>query len=248
VRVAGNDIRPVVAQVQEHVEEMQADAGHQHRGNRHQQHLVAARVEPGTDQRALVPAEQALDAPERDRVDVPGVAGEISDAGHAAVVRRVETVVHARSNAQGRVSRIAMGGHQAGIAEQVVQRVGKALGLQHLLAVEPAAGADDRVAGAGEYRRVRIDRARARLEFADEAVMQAGELRFLCLLQAQVGEAAPDPDRQRAHQRLLDLAEPAHEAGEQLPRNAVGQQEIDVFLLQDAQHRGAHRHGPVTLS
>ncbi len=84
-----------------------------------------------------------------------------------------------------------------------------------------------------------IDRPRAGLQLADEAVVQAGEVRFLRLVQAQVGEQPPDRDRKVAHQRLLDPAEPAHEAGQQLARNAVGEQEIEVLLLQRSRRTAA---------
>ena len=55
---------------------------------------------------------------------------------------------------------------------------------------------------------------------------------FFASLQVEIGEQAPDADRQIAHQRLLDLAEPAHELRGQPARNAVGEQEVDVLLLQ----------------
>ena len=58
-----------------------------------------------------------------------------------------------------------------------------------------------------------IDRARAVFQFAGEAVVQAAELRLLGLAQIEVGEQPPQRDREVAHQRLLDLAEPADEAG-----------------------------------
>ena len=51
--------------------------------------------------------------------------------------------------------------------------------------------------------------------------------------------------REIAHQGLLDPAEPAHEPGQQAPGDAVGQQEIDVFLLKHTQHLGSQCHGPV---
>ena len=58
------------------------------------------------------------------------------------------------------------------------------------------------------------------------------KLRLLRLAQVEIGEQAPDADRQVAHQRLLDLAEPAHEPGQQPARDAVGQQEVEVLLLE----------------
>ena len=88
-----------------------------------------------------------------------------------------------------------------------------------------------------------IDRPGAVLQLAGEAVVQARELGLLRLAQVEVGEQPPEPDRQVAHERLLDLAEPAHEPGRQPPRNAVGQQEIEVFLLEDLAISDADCHG-----
>ena len=69
---------------------------------------------------------------------------------------------------------------------------------------------------------------------------------FLRLAQVEIGEQPPHADRQVAHQRLLDLAEPAHESRQQAARNAVGEQEIDVLLLRvHSQNRDADRHGAV---
>ncbi len=67
-----------------------------------------------------------LDALERDRVHVPGVAGDVGDALDAAVVRRVEAVVHARGDAQRHVT-CRRGRRRRGrvVAEQLGQRVGE---------------------------------------------------------------------------------------------------------------------------
>ena len=61
--------------------------------------------------------------------------------------------------------------------------------------------------------------------------MQALESRLLGFAEVEVGEQAPQEDAGRAQPRLLDPAQPAHELRQPAPRNAVGQQEIDVFLL-----------------
>ena len=58
---------------------------------------------------ALVLAEQLLDALERDRVDVPGVAGDVGHLLDAAVMRRVEAVIHARGQPQRDVAAVAVG-------------------------------------------------------------------------------------------------------------------------------------------
>ena len=75
--------------------------------------------------------------------------------------------------------------------------------------------------------------------------MHAAEFRAPRLPQIEIGEEAPEADGDVPHQRLLDLAEPAHETRQQLARNAVGQQEIDVFLRNDLKERVFHCHGTV---
>jgi hypothetical protein len=73
---------------------MQTDAGHQYGGDRHQGHGVRA-GKRGLENGALVLAEQPFDPPQRDGIDIPGVAGNVGDAIDAAVVWGVEAVVHA---------------------------------------------------------------------------------------------------------------------------------------------------------
>ena len=95
---------------------------------------VASRV---SDHRALVLAEQPLDPLQRDRIDVPGVA---MDEGHLldpAVMRRVEAVIHARRQPQRDEAAVAVLLDQRGIAEQVEQRVGRALDLEQLGVRDP---------------------------------------------------------------------------------------------------------------
>src|SRR5262249_46055199 len=131
-------------------------------------------------------------------------------------------------------------------AEQVRQRVGKSLDLIEAGAGDRAGRADDRVTRADEDFGVVVDRARALPELPDEAIVQAAKTRLLRLAQVQVGEEAPQGDRQVAHQRLFDPAEPAHELRGQPAGNPVGEQEIEVLLLQQTQNPGAKRHRAVT--
>ena len=91
--------------------------------------------------------------------------------------------------------------------------------------------ADDGVARADHDLRVGIGRAQARLELAGEAVVQALEFGLFGLGQIEIGKQPPAGDRGVADHRILDLAEPAHEPGQRRPRNAVGQQEVEVLLL-----------------
>ena len=72
--------------VERHGETVQPDAGDQDRGDRHQGHAIAV-AQPSLDHRALVLAEQPLDPLQRDRIDVPGVPGNVSDPFDAQIMR-----------------------------------------------------------------------------------------------------------------------------------------------------------------
>ncbi len=56
-------------------------------------------------------------------------------------------------------------------------------------------------------------------KFARKAVVQALELGLFGFRQIEVGEQPPAGDRQVPDIRILDLAEPAHEAGQRRPRD-----------------------------
>jgi hypothetical protein len=44
---------------------------------------------------------------------------------------------------------------------------------------------------------------------------------------------------------MLDAAQPADEQGQPAPRNAIGQQEVQVLVLDDTVYQGARRHRSV---
>ena len=69
-------------------------------------------------QRAFVLAEQLFDPAQRDRIDVPGVAGNVGHLLDAAIMRRVEAVVHARGQPQRDVAAVAVGLDQVGVASR----------------------------------------------------------------------------------------------------------------------------------
>jgi hypothetical protein len=123
----------------------------------------------------------------------------------------MEAVIHARGQAQRRVLAFLVVAHQLRIAQQIEQRVRESLRLQHGTLPHPPAGADQRIAGADQNMRVRIDGAYAVLEFADEAIVQAFEVRLFCLAQIKIGEQPPQGDARAAHPGVLDPAQPAHE-------------------------------------
>jgi hypothetical protein len=67
---------------------------------------------------------------------------------------------------------------KCGIAEQVEDRIRRALDLKHLTIRNPAEGTDNRIARARDDVGIRIERPQARLELARETVMQAFEIRL----------------------------------------------------------------------
>ena len=77
------------------------------------------------------------------------------------------------------------------------------------------------------------DDARAGLEFAGEAVVHAFEMLLFRITEIQVGEKLPRFEREAADERLLDFAEAAHEPRDEQPGDAVGEQKVEFFLLQD---------------
>src|SRR6266436_3637731 len=91
---------------------------------------------------------------------------------------RMESVIHARGQSQRHVATIPMQFDRIAVAHEIVQRVRKALDLIEGGVRDRAAGADDRVTRADENLRTGIDRPFAVLEFADEAIVHASEMRF----------------------------------------------------------------------
>ena len=158
----------------------------------------------------------------------------------------MEAVVHARRQPQRHVRSVQVAVHQLLIAQQVHQRVGKSLGLQHRSAGDRAHGANDSVARAHQYGGVGVDAARTVLELAREAFMQAPEAGAARFAQVELAEQPPQRQAQLAHQRLLDAAQPAGEQRQPAARQAVGEQEVQVFLLRDLGDYLAWRHRTVT--
>ena len=154
----------------------------------------------------------------------------------------MKAVVHARGQAQRDVDPVAETLDHLGVAQQLLQLVREALGLYHLRSFDRAAGTDDAVGRADGDIRIAVDSARALLEFTRETVMHALEMGLAGLAQVEVGQVFPDGYRNRAHQWLLDLAEPADELRQRAARKAVGDQEIQIFLAKKLMDGGANRH------
>ncbi len=245
IHVAVELVRTAMARMQQRRDEVQSQAGDQHRGDGHNRQRPAAAIQARADDRPFVSAEDALDAGKRVRVNVPDVAGKVRHVRNTAVVRGVEPVVHAGREPQRHVGPRGELLRQRGVAQKFLQRVARALRLQRHPSFHRTAGADDGVAGADEDIGARIHRAGAFLQFAREAVVQAAERGPARVRQVEVREQLPRGDRRIAHERLFDLAEPSHETRQGRPGNAVGQREVEWFVPHQRLDECAEIHGAV---
>ena len=113
----------------------------------------------------------------------------------------------------------------------------EALDLKDLAIGHATTRPDNGIAGADDDVRVHIDRTRAILQRAGEAIMHASKSGLSRVAQIEIGKELPHEHRDIAHERLLDPAEPTHEAGQRAPGDAVGQQEVQLLLLQKIHYR-----------
>ena len=90
---------------------------------------------------------------------------------------------------------------------------------------------DDRIAGADQNVRIHHDRPRPVFQLPGEAVMHAAKRGLLRIAEVEIGEEAPDTEREAANQRMLDPAEPTHEPGRHSPGDPIGEKEVQVLLL-----------------
>ena len=107
-------------------------------------------------------------------------------------------------------------------------------------------GADDAIARTDQDRRVGVGWPQAGLELARKAVVQAFETHLARFGEIEIGKQPPAGDREIADKGLFDLAEPAHEPCQRRPRNAVGQEKIQVFLLRQDRDEAFDCHESVS--
>src|SRR5262245_46244323 len=82
-------------EVEHNRNEMQPDTGHKNGSNRHECYIQVWSGKLERKDRALIFAEQLFDALECNRIDVPGIAGNISHDTNPAVTGCVKPMVHA---------------------------------------------------------------------------------------------------------------------------------------------------------
>src|SRR5258708_4640102 len=100
-------------------------------------------------------------------------------------MRRMKAVIHGRSKPQRDVSAVAVRADEPRIADQLLQRVGKPLDLEQFGTGDWPGRTDDRIARANQDLRIAVDRPRAILELADEAVVHAAEFSLFGLAQVE---------------------------------------------------------------
>lgn len=232
VGAAGNTVGTAVLELERVLKEVQLNAGDQNGGDRHQRHAQAAVVEAQINDGAFVFAVKPFDAFEGDRIDIPSIARNVGDAVDMAVVRGVKAMVHGGLEAQGDVGAVAVAVDQIGLGEQVLEAVRETLGLIKGGAFDLAERADDGVTWAAQGIESRVNGAGAVFELANKTVVQAFKTALLGLVEIEVvGKQTPHGQRHAADQRLLNARKPTHKPCGQATRNAVGEEEIDLFLL-----------------
>ena len=159
-----------------------------------------------------------------------------------AIMRRVKSVIHARGQPQRDELPVAVLLSQRRIAEQVRQRIGRALDLVEFVVANSSERADNAIRRADHDRRIGIGRPQAGTKLAGETVVHALEFALPGFRKVELGEQPPACDRQVAHERIFDLAEPAHEAGQRGARDTIGQEEIEIFLLCEGGDESFHCH------
>ena len=153
--VARDDVRAAVAQVQPYVEKLQTNARDQDGRHGHQgEQRARGRSRQRMTARSFLQNSRSTRL-QRDGIHVPRVARDVRHLLHAAVVGRVKAVIHARGQPQRREPPAAVVAHQLIVAQQIRQRIRKALRLQHRSVLHPAAGAHQRIAGTRQHARDR---------------------------------------------------------------------------------------------
>ena len=130
-----------------------------------------------------------------------------------------------------------------GRLQQLSERIAEPLGLKQLALLDVTAFTHNAVAGAGQHLGAGIHHAGAGLEPPGKTVVQTGEIGMGRLGQVQVSEQLPQANRRAGDPRVADFAQPANKPRQGNARDAVGQQEVDVFILENAAPSGQKRIG-----
>src|SRR5262245_28658403 len=230
------------ARVEHQIGKAQANAGDEDRGYGNKCDELIAGCEAGANNDTLVAAKKLLNPRQGSWVEVPCVAPDVCHVLGSTIVRSMKAMIHAGSQAQCGIAAVVVGRGQRAVAKQFLQRIRRAFHLQELGAGDATAGSNDPITRSNKRVGVMINGTRAFLQLADETVTQTGEVRLLGLTKIEIGEKAPDGDGEITDERLLDGAEPTNQTRGEPPRNAIGKNEIEAFVLAELDDKSSRAH------
>ena len=145
----------------------------------------------------------------------------------------MKAVVHRRRQPQCDEAAVAEAFSIDRPAQQIREFVRKALGLKYPGTAYRAAGADDGVARAHQNARPLVHRPRTGPEPAGKASVDAVEFAGFGVRQIELGKHPPDRQRQAAQETALDARIPPHQLRRRGPRDAIGQQKIEIVRARE---------------
>lgn len=229
--VTGNLIRTLPPQVQQNIQEVKSNGGHQDCGHRNDGDRLLG-FQAQVDRCPFVFTKQPFDAFERDRVHVPGVATDVGDVFHGGIRRGVKAVVHRGFQPKRDVASIVKGSRRRFAPKQISQKVGKPFGLKDSLALHGATGTDNAIAGTRHHGAGGINGPGSRAQLTGETIVQAREPILFRFAQVEVREQSPCPDREPGEVGASDFADAADQAGQKDSRHTIGEEKVQVLLEQ----------------
>ena len=232
-RVAGYVGSAAVVEIQRRGNEMQPDACHKNRGNRHDRQTGLRSRKFQWQDRPLILTEEPFDAFERDWIDIPRISGNVSDAADSPVAGSVKPVVHARPETERDELAASVPFDQPFVAQQVLHTIRKALRLNRLIGLYRSEGSNNRVAWTCNDAGIWINAPRVVTKLTHKAVPDAWK--FLCFgfFKPQVVKKTPDCHRQPCQAPAANSTEPADQERRVAPGNSVCDKKVDVFLEKD---------------
>lgn len=228
---AGNLVGPGPSRMKQDTQTMQTDRRDKDRSHCNQCNRLTC-LEPEMDDGPFVPTKQLPDPPHGNWIHVPSVATDIGHMLDAGVVGRMKPVVHRRCETQCDVNAVTIGSGRFRTPQKIHQRVGKPFGLDQPRSLNPAACTNDAVARTQHRLWVQIQGPCPGLQLPREALLETVESLMPGLVQIQIREGSPYPDRKARQQGALHPAEPPHPSAHPDAGYAIRQQKIQILLKQ----------------
>ena len=174
---------------------MEPDAGDKNRGDRNESDVRARLWQLKWNNRALILAEELFHSLERYGINIPCISGNVFHAANASGAWSMKAMVHACPEAQRHELAATVLFNELLIVQQLHQRIGKAFGLDKLVPLNIAEGADDGVARTHDDTRIAINRPDPVSKLAHETISKAGEVLSLGFIELDIRIKKP-PGRQ----------------------------------------------------